>query len=90
MVSNESTKNLILEAKGNVWALMQDVVEVDTEWAEEMYLAASHLNDAYAALKRGLAALERAEHPAVQIDTDRALDNGYPAICPLTEDDHAD
>ena len=87
MVSSESTKNLILEAKGNVWALMQDVVEVDTEWAEEMYLAASHLNDAYAALKRALAAIRRADNPLVQIDIDRALNNGYPAICPLTKDE---
>ncbi len=87
MVSSESIKSLILkarsdilEAKGDILILMQDVQDVDTEWAEEMWEAWDHLTFA-------LVRLERADNPFVQIDIDRALDNGYPAICPLTENE---
>ncbi len=80
MVSNESTKNLILEAKGNILVMMQDVTYPDTEWAEEMWHAWDHLNFA-------LMRLEKADNPPVQIDTDRALGNGYPVVCPFTEDE---
>ena len=80
MVSIESIKSLIIEARGNILILMQDVQEVDTEWAEEMW-------DAHTYLDRALQALERADNPVVVIDIDRALDNGYPVICPFTEED---
>ncbi len=80
MVSSESTKSLIVEAKGNILIMMQDVAYVNTEWAEEMYEAWDHL-------KLAISALERADNPAIQIDIDRALDNGYPVVCPLTEDE---
>ncbi len=80
MVSSESTKSLIVEAKGNILIMMQDVQDVNTEWAEEMWEAWDHLTFA-------LMRLERADSPLVQIDIDRALDNGYPVVCPLTEDE---
>ncbi len=80
MVSIESTKSLIEEARGNILILMQDVQEVDTEWADEMW-------DAHIHLTRALTALDQADNPVVVIDTDRALDDGYPVVCPLTKDD---
>jgi len=82
MVSSESIKSLIVEARGNMLILMQDTTEVEdtTEWAEAMWLA--HELTGYA-----LEVLEKAQHPSVQIDTDRALDNGYPVVCPLTENE---
>ncbi len=52
MVSFESTKNLIAEARGNILVLMQDVIEVNTEWAEEMWQAHDDLGYALDALIR--------------------------------------
>ena len=54
MVSIESIKSLIVEARGNILILMQDVQEVDTRWAEEMW-------DAHMRLRQALGALERAD-----------------------------
>ena len=54
MVSIESIKSLIVEARGNILILMQDVQEVDTGWAEEMW-------DAHMRLRQALGALERAD-----------------------------
>ena len=78
MVSSESTKSLIVEARGNILIMMQDVAYVNTEWAEEMWRA-------YELMRYALEAIEKADYPSIQIDTDRALDNGYPVVCPLTE-----